>query len=51
MATHPISFTGIQRIYGTFTCPVLSLKVKMSGFRGEQIFMLIYIAVGDVYDP
>ena len=51
MATHPNSFTGIQRTYGTVTCPILSIKVKMSGFRGEQVFIMSYIAVGDVSDP
>jgi len=24
---------------------------EMSGFRGEQIFMLTHIAVGDLYGP
>ena len=30
--TLPNRYIGIQRIYGTCTCPVLSIKVKMSGF-------------------
>ena len=30
--TLPNRYIGIQRIYGAFTCPVLSIKVKMSGF-------------------
>ena len=33
-------FIGIQRIYGACTCPVLSIKVKMSGFPWRTDFYM-----------
>ena len=50
IGTRTYRYMGIERVYDTATHPGLSIKSKMSGIRGDQIFILPNIAVGEVSD-